>query len=214
MDTPGCYTNDKGGYVISSIGIGNAGQLIFNSGYVFGTHSGISTYNDSKTYINGGTFEGASHGGLYFAHWVNGEAYIENATIAGTDYKGSYTRTGKEEGTLEEIKSAFYIGGNADENGTNVYMNNCNILAKGNNLFVLRGTQGERNLKLYLSNCKLQENKNLRIDDVSDKVYFGKGNNFDISKFTLVCSWKSEMWMKEDISKIIEYTNEIYIKNR
>ncbi len=192
-DSPGCYIKDgEETYYNASIGIMNAGTLIFNSGYVFGTHSAVETAPGSKTYVYGGTFESTDHGGFYFAHGPSGVAYIENANINGISYpaEGKYRPNGSaptfDGYHLEEGKVSFYIGGETSENNEEVYMVNCNISAVGSQFLVMRYSTPIHSL--YMSGCKFnntRDNHYVRIDYVDKmRLYNGYNNDFGvINKF-------------------------------
>jgi hypothetical protein len=187
VDSPGCYINNSTGrYYKCTVGIYNEGELIFNSGYVFGVHSAVQTSPGSKTYVYGGTFESTDHGGFYFSHGPSGVAYIENANINGIDYpaNGKYRPNGTaptyDGYSLEEAKAGFYIGGDASENGENVYLVNTNISAVGSQFFALRYSAPVQNL--YLSGftfINTRASQFLRVDNLdSMKLYFGLNNNY------------------------------------
>jgi hypothetical protein len=187
-DSPGCYiSNSNGSYYQCPVGISNSGTLIFNSGYVFGIHSGIQTNNGSKTYVYGGTFESNDHGGFYFAHGPSGVAYIENANINGINYpaNGQYRPGGVaptiDGYTLEEVKTAFYVGGDTAQNGESIYLVNCNISAIGGPIFVLRSSTPQQNV--YMSGVTFNNtrtNQYFRVDNLNTmKIYFGYNNNFE-----------------------------------
>lgn len=188
-DAKGCSADL--GTRIYAVGIINNGTLNFNSGKVFGTHSGISTRESSKTYVNGGEFTSCGHGGFYFSN-IDGEAYIENATISCVDYTGKYDI----DKTADWQLAGFYIGGSANANNISVYMNNCNI-SGGNKAFVLRGTSGEQNNKLYISNSTIGNNQ-IRIDNDTLKLYVGNGTNITADK--------------TNNPSCVEFTNETYKK--
>ena len=185
-DSPGCYVNGNNN-LNYSLGIANSGTLIFNSGYVFGTHSAIQTNNGSKTYVYGGTFESTDHGGFYFVHGTSGVAYIENANINGISYpaEGTYRPNGTVSSsitsgsttyTLEEAKSAFYSSGNLSP----IYLVNCNLSAVGTQFFAMKSSSNTQNI--YMSGCTFNNtssNQFLRVDNTNGmKLYFGINNNF------------------------------------
>ena len=161
---------DETYYEASSSGVSNKGTLTINDCYVFGTHCGLS--NHGTLYVNGGTYEGYGHGGFYFAG-TGTTSYARNAVIRDCDMPDGYTATATRNG------AGFYIGGAADNNNNNVYMDNCKI--HGSNLgqvFVLRGSSGEVNNSLYISNSTIDDGARIRIDNDTHKLYIGKGNNF------------------------------------
>ena len=145
-----------------SVGIENNAELIFNSGNVTGTHSGLYTGQNSKTYITGGTFSSCSYGGIYFGHGPNGEAYIENATIECKECTGNHTHN---------MYGGFFIDSTT---ATSAYLNNCTIRG-GDNAFVL----GNSN-KVYISNSNIGNNTIMITDNLS-KLFIGKGCNFNAS---------------------------------
>lgn len=141
----------------------------------------ISASEDTKLYVNGGTYQSYGHGPFYFSNG-KGENYIENALLISlnkNDYDGRFTTD-----DWYEISSCMYIGGGENEydSGISVHIDNSTIYDKGSKsgYFVLRGTSGEQNLSLYISNSefKYDETEKMRIDHSSDHVYFGKGNTF------------------------------------
>ena len=174
-DAVGC-TADLNINVNYSLGISNlkTGTLNFDSGSVFGTHSGVQ--NLGKLYVYGGEFTSCGHGGFYFAGEEN---YVENATIAIVDYKGQYQVNASYDWKL----GGFYIGGGPENCGIKVYMDHCTITG-GKNAFVLRGTSGEMNNSLYISNSTIGNNK-IRIDQGGNgtlKLYVGEGTNITQEK--------------------------------
>ncbi len=192
-DSPGCYLNpNTDQYHDCTAGIYNYGELIFNSGYVFGTHSGIQANTGSKTYVYGGTFESTDHGGFYFNQGPSGIAYIENANIGGIDYpaNGKYRQNGTVNSieyngatyNLEEVRAAFYSGGSTAQNGESVYLVNCNIYAKGSEIIVVRSSTPQQNV--YFSGTKFTNtnaNQYIRLQKFDTmKLYFGIGNDFGL----------------------------------
>lgn len=179
------------GIVRYGIGIINTGTLTFNSGVVKGTHAGMCCRYGAKTYVNGGSFDSSSHGGIYFAQGPNGLAYVRNATITCNEYWGKYDSSK----FTNPRMGGFYIGGGTSSSNSNnsVYMDNCKI-SGGNAAFVLRGSSGEKNNKLYISNSILEKGR-ARIDN-NQHLYVGVGTNIDDSKVTN--------------KSLVTYTNENY----
>ena len=191
-DSPGCYINSSGDYYAESMGIMNEGTLIFNSGYVFGTHSAIEAEYGSKTYVYGGTFESTDHGGFYFNHGPSGIAYIENANIGGIDYpaEGKLRPNGKVNSleydgvtyNLEEVKVAFYSGGTTAQNGESTYIVNSNIYAKGTEFIVIRSSTPQQNV--YFSGTKFlntKANQYIRLQNFNTmRLYLGSGNSYGL----------------------------------
>lgn len=190
-DSLGDYVYNGGPYFYSQ-GINNDGTLIFNSGYVFGTHAAIETDNGSKTYVYGGTFESTDTGGFYFEHGPSGVAYIENANIRGVSYPAagrlrpngtapSSLTVGDVTATLEEQKTAFYSGGTSNANGQIVYIVNSNISSLGTQMFTIRYAAPQQSI--YMSGCNflnVGNNHFIRIDRQQSILYLGVNNNLGI----------------------------------
>ena len=153
------------GYGILPQGILNKGTLSISNAHVIGTHSGIQ--NGGTLYVNGGTYEGYGHGGIYFAV-SDTVSKVKNATLTECDIPEGYTKTAGKNG------AAFYIGGGSN---MRVYMDNCYIDGSVRSL-VLRGTSKEQNNSLYVSNCRINPDIPIRIDNDTHKLYIGRGCNF------------------------------------
>jgi hypothetical protein len=134
--------------------------------------------NAGTLYINGGTYEGYGHGGIYFN--VGTTAYVRNATIKDNPkMPEGYTATANHNG------AGFYIGSG---DNIKVYMDNCKIYGTASQI-VLRGSSGEQNNTLYISRSKLYDLDgdylSVRIDNDTHKLYIGKGSNFTAENTTL-----------------------------
>jgi len=169
------YTYDDGKYSATSNGIANSGTLTINNSYVMGTHSGMS--NVGTLYVDGGTYEGYGHGGIYFAG-SGTTAFVSNATIRECDMPEGYTQN------AGDNNAGFYIGGAAGNDNIKVYMNNNNIYGSSQPI-VLRGSSGEQNNSLYISNSTINTNANIRIDNNTHRLYIGAGNNFTAANTNL-----------------------------
>ena len=181
--------------------VSESGSTLFlNNCYVKGIHSGVQS--TGTIYVNGGTYEGYSHGGFYFAG-VNSVKYVENATIKQCGWFGDYEKPN----AATTYNSGFYIGA---QDNVKVYMNNCDMWGKTNG-FVLRSSEGEKNNSVYISNSRIHSldsqyngekgNLTIRIDnaDPAHKLFIGRGCNFTAS----------------DVSSsygIITETNDVYVK--
>ncbi len=191
-DSPGCYHDVNDYYYADSLGIMNSGTLIFNSGYVFGTHSAIQTNNGSKTYVYGGTFESTDHGGFYFSQGPTGIAYIENANIGGINYpaEGKLRPNGRVSSiehdgvtyTLEEGRVAFYSGGSSAQNGESTYIVNSNIYAMGGEIIVIRSSTPQQSV--YFSGTRFtntRSDQHIRLQNYNTmRLYLGSGNDFGL----------------------------------
>ena len=188
-DSPACYTNNStGSLYLCTTAIINSGTLIFNSGYVYGTHSAVQTNNGSKTYVYGGTFESSGTGGLYFTHGANGVAYVENANIGGVSYpaEGKLRPNGViptyDGYTRFEARAAFYQGGERTENGESLYLVNCNLYARGGEFIVMRNSTPQQNI--YISGTKFlntRDDQYIRLQNFDGmRLYLGSGNEYGL----------------------------------
>jgi len=173
------YGNLNGEAVISQ-GIDNYEEMYLENCYVMGTHCGVQTAGNLV--INKGTYEGYSHGGIYFGG-ANTTHYVQDATVRWCQIPEGY-------GLSEyggSVSSGMYIGGAAGMDNIKVYMDNCDISAERQGV-VLRGTNGEKNNTLYISNSRLDLSKNIyiRIDeDAGHKLYIVTGCNFTAANTNL-----------------------------
>jgi hypothetical protein len=132
-----------------AVGIFSSGTLTCIDTNVIGPHSAINTKGD--VYVKGGTLSGFSHGGLYFTHGAENQAYINNATLKFGVYEGIF------EDFSATAYAGFYIGLDSfDSPGISVYMDSCTIEGQGSapygEPFVVRsGAVGTTNT-LYISN--------------------------------------------------------------
>ena len=140
---------------------------------VWGAHSGVTARGDLV--IEGGTYEGYGHGGLYVASYAGVEVHLRDATFTWAEMK---------EGTVADAiagtnGAGMYIGGCSN---VNVYVDNCEIYGTKFGV-VLRGSGGEANNMLYISNSNVTGgNYACRMRDAwSSRIYIGAGNNFDSS---------------------------------
>lgn len=148
------------------------GTVKFYSGYASGTFSGLYTYENTKTYIYGGTFVGNKHG-LVFQHGEGGKAYVENANIICKEYDGKYS----DNEFTNSANNGILLGGGTSSRSANVtvYMDSCTIVSERNsiNLTVNPGYE-YRNNKLYISNSKIDGIINVV---VGNEVILGQGMN-------------------------------------
>ena len=196
--------NDEVYYLSSSQGVINRADsdtLTLNDCYVMGTHSGMQ--NSGTVYINGGTFEGYGHGGIYFSG-TETTSYVRNATLRDMlRMPEGYTATASHNG------AAFYIGGSSGRDNIKVYMDNCDIYS-GAYQIALRGAEGEKNNALYISNSTIHDTNGddikIRIDNSTHKLYLGVGNNFTAENVFRSIDGAS-------MASAVITTNETYIYN-
>lgn len=142
-----CTINAYSNYSVSSnlsqgiLNYYNA-EITVNDCYVYGTHSGIQ--NAGTLYVNGGTYKGYGHGGIYFS----GEgttSYVRNAKLTEADMPDGYIANDE---TSPCNHAGFYIGGN---NNITVYMDNCDIYG-ADSPFVIRESADQQFSTLHISN--------------------------------------------------------------
>ena len=102
--------------ISSANGIENRATITFYSGNVRGTRNGLVTTSNSKTYVYGGYFESCCYGGINFNQGVNGEAKVQNATLAYKDYAGKYQPTAN----MQNSQRPSYVIGNGSESTTQI----------------------------------------------------------------------------------------------
>lgn len=195
------YSEDGNYYGVVSIGIRNDGQLTLNDCHAIGTHSGLS--NHGALYVNGGTYEGYGHGGIYFSG-TGTAAYVRNATL-----KDMLTMPDGYEATSSHNGAAFYIGGSADAANIKVYMDKCDLHGSSNQ-GVLRGTSGEKNNSLYISNSRLHDSDgndiHLRLDGGNHTIYIGTGNSFAEENVEFTAGEYAEQYPSSVFT-----TNDVYV---
>ena len=160
----------KTDYATSTRGINNEGTMTLKNCELYGTHSGIRS--TGTLYIDGGTYEGYGHGGIYFAG-ANTTSYVKNAYIGICEMRNGY-----DDGIAGTNKAGFYIGGASN---ITVYMDNCELWGTWYPL-VMRISSTENDNSLYISNTTLKEGfeRYIRIGtDKNIKIYIGSGNNFN-----------------------------------
>lgn len=160
-----------------------------NSCYVFGTHSAVANGASGKLYVSGGTFTGHSHGGFYFTHGENGEAFVKDAIIRCGNYEGIFGEYFLDGNTVDNTPLAgFYIatpGNAATTNGSAVYLDGCTIGYPDKPAFVLRGTSGEQNCTVNISNSNIVDDATpIRVDNETHKLNVGVGCNITTDKIT------------------------------
>ncbi len=167
-----------------SVAFGNGGTAYVENVTLNGTHSGLQ--NGGKLYVNGGTYTGFCHGGFYFCHGEEGEAYINDAIIRGGHYEGIFdfsSHSGDRYGAL-------YIGGGSGPESSNVtaYLDGCTFdTSDCHRAIIIRGSGNEQNNTIYISNSTLEDgilNEGaIRIDNASHKLYIGAGTNITAASF-------------------------------
>ena len=168
------YDSNSSQYKSLSIGVRSQGQLFIENSYIYGVHSGVNSFGD--TTINGGTYSGYGHGGLYCSG-PKSTYYIYNATIKEADLP-----TGYQSLSTLSTHNGMYIGGNSSQNNITVYMDNC-IVTGTKHAIVLRGSSGEENHRLYISNSTVDKTS-IRIDNDTHKLYIGQNCNFTAENTT------------------------------
>lgn len=168
------------------VGIKNAHVLFLKDTVCFGTHSGVQAGPGAKTYISGGVFTGHSHGGAYFSHGTDGEAFVKDAILRCGNYEGIFAEAFSEGNTTDNLALAgFYVGGGVGEGNNNVtvYLDGCTIGIPGKTAFVIRGSSGEQNNTVNISNSTIVDGAlPIRVDNATHKLNVGIGGNITADK--------------------------------
>lgn len=167
-----------------SLAIFNCGTAFLKDLSLNGTHSGVQ--NNGKIYVSGGTYTGYCHGGFYFAHGPEGEAFVNDATLRGGCYEGIFDTY-----YPQNVRySALYIGGGSEENSSNMtaYLDGCIVDGTdANTSIVVRGSSGEQNNTLNVSNCTLVDTaKWIRVDNDTLRINIGMGGNITAASLKYV----------------------------
>lgn len=167
------YTANAAGtaYACNSRGIYSEGYLELNDCYVWGAHAGVTS--KGELLVNGGTYEGYGHGGLYCSN-AGKTVAIYNAKINWADMAEGYIA----DAVAGTNGAGMYIGGASN---ITLYMDNCELYGTLYGV-VLRGSGGEKNNRLYISNSTMDFSKySARISSSTSRVYIGMGNDFGAS---------------------------------
>ena len=169
------YLSDEKGFIRCSIGCYSDGILELTNCNISGIHSGVNSRG--KLTVNGGTYSGFGHGGIYFSG-CGQTSYVKNATLQEIDMPDGYVTQGP-----ISTNAGCYIGGGEKNDNLTVYMDNCSIFASKHSI-VLRGSSGEQNNKLYVSNTNIDV-KSIRIDNDTHSLFVGTRCNFDATNTTI-----------------------------
>lgn len=161
------YMSNEVDFTILSIGCYSEEFLKLTNCNITGIHSGVNSLGTVE--IDGGTYSGFGHGGVYFSG-ASSTAYAKNASFLEISMPEGYQTYGP-----QSTHAGFYIGGGEKQDNIVVYMDNCYVESTGH-AFVLRGSSGEQNNSLYISNTTLNV-KHVRIDNDTHKLYVGVGCN-------------------------------------
>ena len=178
-----------------------------------GTHSCLS--NRGKMYVNGGTYTGFCHGGIYCSHGADGEAFVNDAYLRDGYYEGIHTDFFA---ASSDMYGGFYVGGGEDDYCSNmsVYLDNCKIEGFYR-AFVMRGTSDEQNNKAYLSNCEMISGdvaRGINIHNETHRVYltncnYGKENATLPNCVIYTDSLYRKGANDEDLKALVNYANKI-----
>lgn len=169
------YMSNEVDFTILSIGCYSEEFLKLTNCNITGIHSGVNSLGTVE--IDGGTYSGFGHGGVYFSG-ASSTAYAKNASFLEISMPEGYQTHGP-----QSTHAGFYIGGGEKQDNIVVYMDNCYVESTGH-AFVLRGSSGEQNNSLYISNTTIK-NESIRIDNNSHKLIIGNGCNFTKENTTL-----------------------------
>lgn len=167
------YTANAAGtaYASNSRGIYCEGDLELYDCYVWGAHAGVTTKGGLT--IDGGTYEGYGHGGLYISSTAK-DVSIKNAKIYWAEMKNGYVA----DDVAGTNGAGLYIGGASN---ITVYMDHCEIYGTLYGV-VLRSSGGEKNNNVYISNSSVEGSRYgfriQRSQATTLLVYKGVGNTF------------------------------------
>ena len=174
-------------YASNSRGVWSNGALEMYDCYVYGAHAGVTV--EGTVYIDGGTYEGYGHGGIYLSGTA-GPHYFYNA---------KFNWAPMSEGTVADIVAgtngaAFYVGGTSNQTA---YFDNCDFNMNGANGaaykdmtapmygIVFRTSGGEKNNIAYISNSYVEMATKVMFRGVgsnSHTIYNGVGNDWSKAK--------------------------------
>ena len=173
------YTGNAAGtdYASASYGICAENDVTLLNCYVWGSHSGIRALGNVN--INGGTYEGYGHGGVYLGG-ANTTSYMYNAAFNWAPMRSGTTA----DSIAGTNNAAFYIGANSN---IKAYFDGCSF--KSNNAtksysIILRSSGGEKNNSAYVSNSTFSNYKKYayRIGNSPATtglyIYSGVGNTY------------------------------------
>lgn len=146
------------------------GFVRLNNCYTYGMHSGGVI--KGELYIDGGQYNGYSHGGLYISNGGK-VTQIKGAVIQEAPLADGYIDDGKA-GTNH---AGVYIGGS---NNMKIYIDNCQFYGVQQPI-VMKDNAGNGNNSLYISRSSINldyTHYGVR-NDGSSHITFGIGNNFD-----------------------------------
>jgi hypothetical protein len=174
-----CYANhtanDAGTYyaTMSRAIYSLIGNVTLKNCIIYGTHSGL-TIRNGELYIDGGTYDGYSHGGIYLGN-ANQKSYIYNASINDVALRGEGMY---DDGVAGTNNAAMYIGG---ANFMQVYVDNCEFYGKIQPIVIKYHATSSHDNHLYISNSRMNldyTRSGIR-NDGANYVTFGINNNFD-----------------------------------
>jgi len=154
-------------YGTTSRGIQNYGVATLKDCYVEGMHSGMTS--TGILYIDGGTYAGYSHGGIYFS--VTGvTSYVKKASVIEIPLAEGYI----DDGVAGTNHGGMYIGATTN---VNIYFDNC-YFEGVYYPFVIKKNCSQTNV--YLSNCSINEDmeRYIRHETTGNILYLGVGNSF------------------------------------
>lgn len=149
------------------------GNVVLNNCQVYGTHSGI-TIRKGNLKIDGGLYEGYSHGGIYFGS-NNTISYLQNSIIKECELRGDGLY---DDGVAGTNNAGIYIGGAKD---MTIFVDNCSFYGKKQPIVLKHSSTSSYNNYIYLSNSSINLdylNYGFR-NDGNNYVIIGPGNNFD-----------------------------------
>ena len=164
------YTANAAGtnYATNCRGVYSDGSLEMYDCYVWGAHAGVTT--KGELFVDGGTYEGYGHGGLYCAN-AGKTVHICNASINWAEMLPGCTA----DNVAGTNGAGMYVGGASN---ITLCMDSCQIYGTLYGV-VLRGSGREANNILNISNSSMEFGRySVRISSGTSGVNIGTGNNF------------------------------------
>lgn len=169
-----------------SYGIRSTGVAYLDDCTVTGTFAGLGHYG-TELYVNGGTYTGTQHGGIYFGHDPETISYVNDAVLKDGNYDGEFQDDWNPKLHSRYLWGAIYVGGGTVEDpncNMHVYMDGCTFHGY-KHAIAMRGSHGEQNNTIYLSRCIFGKRNGADTDctinyhNNTHHVIVGSGCNFD-----------------------------------
>ena len=203
------FGDAKGGNVEGvpfALGFANYGTTYLDNCDITGVHSGMQ--QNGNAYINGGTFIGTVHGGIYVGAIDDKETFVNDVTFYDARYEGEMPEVWKGRLHSANCWGAIYIGGGG-KSGIFANFDGCTFNGCKHSI-AMRGSLGEKNNTVNLSNCSFGNALNgkectVNFHNNTHHINVGFGTNFtDDHIFTNNF---------DVVEGMVNYTNKLYRKH-